>query len=290
LLYFGLRNIATTVYSLKLIKMKARKFWLYLIIALISIGASLFITIHGNYQKGASEYWSPNFFISLITSLVLCLALIWVIYKISARLDCSYDWRKKTKQRLLLQFVLGFLVPAIVDLLIMSVYFELLGTDLFESEFLLIDYVAVILFIVTVNFVFIVYHLLEPVIEIVDQVILTIRSGKAHVDLKASEILYFCLVNRRMEVVVSTGEIFATRESLSNLKFQFNDAGFMQINRSVIINPKIVLGYRKIEQNKIQIIVRPDFINSLQHRPNDVLIVTAEHLENVKKQFNWKRE
>lgn len=124
----------------------------------ISIVASLYILFHGKTIDLRVALIDPRFYLAFITSFCLTFFLIYVVYCITRRLDQLYAWYDRFIKRLSAQLVLGVFVPLAVEIILISIYFMFLGTDVIRSGYLQHDFPLIVLFVVIVNLYFTVMY------------------------------------------------------------------------------------------------------------------------------------
>lgn len=274
--------------------MNVSRFWSLFFLFTISVIASLFIALHGNWDKIDIAFSSINFWVAVATSIILSIVLIVAVYSISKWLDNQYSWQKSKGKRAFLQFICGVLVPAVIDLFIMWIYFRSLGSDLYKSEFLLVDYPVVVSFIVIVNFWFLIVQLFSQSNMLdtqKDQINFDLTINYKRIDIRfnvAKDILYFYRCGRKVLLLTNKGREYPIDQSISKLKDLFEDAGFLQINRALLINSNIVKSYQSpsdIKRNTLIVVFKPQFQSFIENPESDLFEITGGYLDDFKKKF-----
>lgn len=94
----------------------------------------------------------PTIYIrSLTASFIIAFLLTGYIGYVSKRLDKRFDWYSQTIWRLLWQFFLGYLVPAVAAFLLVAGYFAMYGFNVLATNYMREDYTLVLLMLVVIN-------------------------------------------------------------------------------------------------------------------------------------------
>lgn len=269
-----------------------------------AFGASLFIIIYGkpfNVYKAVS---SPGFYLVLAISFCAALLLVELVHYITVKLDAKFGWRSMFADRLVAQVFLCVIVPVFIDLLLFWAYFSVLDQDIFENGFFHLDLPVVAGFLILLSFYYCLYYWmltdarsLEKGLELamkadqenkalIDQksAILMEHKGQ-HIYFKAEDIFYFYRVGKDVKFVTFKGGEYPTKETIGSLAERFSDSGFLQINRSVILNFKTVKGYsRGAKRDTLYLIFKNRYKLLLNDADGDFL-VTKDHIAAIRSRF-----
>src|SRR5690606_4633683 len=142
----------------------------------IAIPVAFYMMLYREEVRWYEALDSGSFWLGLAFSYLTCLLLLWLINRLSYRLDSWYQWRNDTLLRLLYQFALGFAAPAALTILLVSAFFHMIfGLDIQDTEYFSDDYPLVVLLILMGNLYYLVYYLwivphpgYVPVAEVID--------------------------------------------------------------------------------------------------------------------------
>lgn len=259
--------------------------------AIIALIASTYILLHGHsFEVIARAFISPSFYLALAASYPITLLLVFIVHRLTMKLDERYDWRDNFQERVIWQFLLGILVPALLDIVLISAYSAIVGTSFSQSNFFLVDFPIIVSFIILLNMYYVIRYLLltepKPKAEDRDQPgngrfsTLTIDFGGEEKQLNAGEdILYFFTEARLVKVVTRNG-IYPIRDSIGELEKQYSGVGFYRINHGTMVNMRIVQGFTSgKEEDTLKII----FFQPHEIRKEDAgrFVVTKEYVGNV---------
>ncbi|SHM58747.1 LytTR family transcriptional regulator DNA-binding domain-containing protein [Chryseobacterium polytrichastri] len=267
-----------------------------------ALAAAFFIVFHGRPLNLLKAFTSLSFYTAVTVSFVISLLLVYTIHIVTIWLDKRSGWRLEPVKRSLLQFLLGVLLPAVTDVLLISSYFELLGQNIFDNGFLLVDFPVIVFFIIFLNLYYVIHYLLlsdsktiPDYTKEVNQYDENIKTKKLTVDNSGlylefdvqQEILYFYRFRKHVKFTAFNGEEYSFKETLGSAAEQFKDCSFIQINRSVVLNFNIVEDYQPgLKRNTLEIIFENKYFNLLKNENMDRFVVTKEHISKVSNYFN----
>lgn len=264
--------------------------------------ASVYIVFHGRPLNLVKAFTSPGFYIAVITSFAISLILVYAVHRITAYLDRRYDWRSGPVQRSVMQFVFGIVLPALTDVILISVYFELLGQNIFDNGFLLIDFPVIVAFIILLNLYYVIHYLLltepkeaeakenDPYIKQPEN-----NTSRLNVDYHSQHLQFdvpedvLCFYRSGKIVMAFTvhGNEYEVNSSLSDLEERFRPLDFLRINRSLIINGRTIRGYENSEKKySFKIILKPQYRDLIDSSKVSLLYVTKEYFAIFREQFS----
>lgn len=98
-----------------------------------------------------------------------------------------------------------------------------------------------------------------------------------------NDILYFHREGKRVQLMTVHGNLYPINESISNLEQRFSDEGLCRINRSTIINFKLVKGYvAGIRRDTAQPIIKPAYLSFIKDPQSSIFLVTKDFLNSFK--------
>lgn len=265
----------------------------------ISLLASFYIIFHGRPFEIGRAVTSPKFYLALAVSFAVTILLVKIVHYMTLWLDHHVPWRNMTKERIMFQVLLCFVLPLLIDFVILSVYFYLGGTTIFESGFISHDLPLIACFVLLINFYYItlfLYHthyedkgddLLvrgSEVSRFADDTdendLYNIDHNGLHVQIKASDdIIYFIRINRKVHAFAASGIIYHLNDSLKTIESQYNSLGFCKINRSTIVNCRTVKGYSTgVKRDAYMVVFKPEFNFTVSEEIQNYLYITRQLL------------
>jgi len=122
-----------------------------------ALGSSIFIVLHGIWDRFLSAIRYPSFYVALLVSFLVANLLVYMVHKTTLWLDKKYDWKQHLFERILLQSCLGILGPALVDLIAILSFLKATNSD--PLNYLLIDYPVIICLIIFLNIYYLLHYL-----------------------------------------------------------------------------------------------------------------------------------
>ncbi|PIF45353.1 LytTr DNA-binding domain-containing protein [Chryseobacterium sp. 52] len=268
--------------------------------------ASIYILFHGrpiNLVKALSSF---GFYMALAVSFAIALLLVYTIHTVTLWLDKRYDWRSMPLVRAVMQFAFAVVVPALIDLMLISVYFHSLEQSIVENGFLLIDFPVIVAFIIFLNLYYLIQYLLlteakpttmpeysrendgdlgqNPVQSETSK--LTIHYNGQHLQFDVvQEVLYFYRSGKVVKLFTIHGNEYATNLSIAVLEKRFHSEDFYRINRSLIVNCSAILGYVTGEKrDSYTLIFKPQF-HELVTSKDKKFYITKEYLPLFRERF-----
>jgi hypothetical protein len=268
---------------------------------LLAFLASIYIIFHGRPFDIYRALTSPSFYIALIVSLGIGLLLVYYIHRVTVWLDGRCEWRTMPVERSILQFSTGVAAPAVIDLILISIYFQAIGQNIMENDFLLIDYPIIVCLIIFFNIYYLIHYLLvtdragDIAEDFADEqqqgTEFTVEYKDISVQLLLANILCFYRSSRKITIIATDNKEYTRAGTITNIAKQFNDAGFIQINRTVIINLSTVEGFKKgPRKNTIQLLIKQDVEIYFQDLPEEHLLVTKEYIDKFRSAYAGQEE
>lgn len=265
--------------------------------------ASLFIVFHGRPVSLVKAFTSAGFYIALAVSFAIALILVYITHKVTVWLDQKYDWRTTPFERAVMQFIFGAVVPAFTDVILISVYFDLLGQNILDNKFLLIDFPVIVAFIIILNLYYVIHYLLltepkpdaqvkesEPEVTQPENnsAMLTVDSQSQHLQFNVPEdVLCFYRSGKKTLAFTVHGNEYDINTPLAALEERFRMLNFLRINRSVIINGRTIRGYENSEKKySFKIILKPQYRHLIDTTKSSLFYVTREYLVFFRESFS----
>jgi len=259
--------------------------------------ASVYLLFHGRPVNILEAATSPGFYIAFAVSASVALLLVYVVHTTDRYLNKKYDWRTATFERAMLQVLLGVITPALIDLVLLYVYFNILGQNIIDNGFLLIDYPIIICFILILNLYYLIYYFFTSETESTflfnyeghDYINVEIKDTTEKnyiVNQNGKEILLdhydiFCFYRNAKHVILFTmhKEEYAIKEPLSTVTRQLSGGNFQQINRSIVLNLDTVKGYNiGKKRHTLELVFKEKYTGLVEHMGTYQFVVTKENI------------
>ncbi|MCY1662574.1 LytTR family transcriptional regulator DNA-binding domain-containing protein [Chryseobacterium sp. SL1] len=263
-----------------------------------ALAASVYIVLHGRINLFFKAVISVGFYVAVTVSFIIALLLVYYVHSVTIWLDKILDWRNSPVKRSTLQLVLGVITPTFLDIFFISIYFSIIGQNILENGFFLIDLPIIISFLIILNLYYLIHYLLltEPknIVSIskdsrepIQSKTLAIEGDGTMMQFDVGQdILYVYRFKNHVNLFAFNGKEYPMKETLATVAEQFTDCGFIQINRSLALNFSIVEGYQPgPRRNTLELIFKRKYSGLLESQGIDRFIVTKEHIEKVKDFF-----
>lgn len=242
--------------------------------------AAFHININGHWDIIPIAIKTPLFYVAFLFSVVTCYLLLWIIRKLNKVLEEKFPWELSASKRLILQLSLTFMLPALVDLCVLFVYFAATGRLASFKLYINYDFPTVLLFILAADIGYLLSSIYQYAKDKSDRSeYLIIRYNGEYIKLQVrKDILFFIRDKKLVKVFTTNGGIIPFKDSLSNLIKSYGDKGLCQINPSVIINISLLHGY-KVGTNRDTLIpsFKPAYAELVKQTDQMKIRVTKEY-------------
>jgi len=267
----------------------------------VAVLAAFYIVIHGKPFNLLRALYSPGFYIAVAISIVVAMFLVQIVHRCTVILDQKYDWRSMFFVRAVMQSVFGILLPCAVDLIIMSLYFQLQGQNAWENGFIHIDFPVIILFMVILNLYYLVYNLLytkgyelskqqadeKQSVKPEPSSMLIVHYNGKHIQFNVNEdIIFFYRSGRYVKALTVHGNEYLIPKTLGELEDSYSQVDFCRINRSVLINCTTIRGYAACEKRgSFRVIFKPPIAHIVGNSSNVNFIISRDYITLFKDRF-----
>jgi DNA-binding LytR/AlgR family response regulator len=260
-------------------------FWFKIVGSLV---ASEIIDTLGREESFFYRFTTSYFYMDLLGGFVIAL-LLWETVRFATRyLDKKYDWMEKSVQRILLQTILGVIVPALLSFFLTFAYMKFAyNQDIFKTSWLYNEYYAVILIILLINIIYFTWWLylkwkkqpghtssLQQPLQSNKQLskasafsrnthsntIEVTKAGKT-ILLSSHEIAIAYLHDGYCYIKTFGEDVFLTTYPLDEISRMLNENWFFRVNRQVLISRKSCSAYKSIEHGKVELDLHPPIKN-----------------------------
>lgn len=266
----------------------------------VSVIAAFYIVIHGKPFNLLRALYSPGFYIALAISIVVAMFLVQIVHRCTVILDQKYDWRSMFFIRAVMQSVFGIVLPCAVDLIVMSLFFQLQGQNAWENGFIHIDFPVILLLMVILNLYYLIYYLLytksnEQPIQQADEKqtlkaepsMLIVHYNGKHIQFNViDDIVFFYRSGRYVKALSVHGNEYVIPQTIGELEDSFAHVDFCRINRAVLINCTTVRGYANGEKRgSFRIIFKPPIAKIVDNCSDVNFSITKEYLSVFRDRF-----
>ncbi|MBL7706831.1 MAG: LytTR family transcriptional regulator DNA-binding domain-containing protein [Taibaiella sp.] len=246
------------------------KWWFRLILVLIT---SLFVTEIGSSDSLMARF-GKDLIKEYLATAIISITVVELVYFINARLQRRYPWGKgHTWLRVLLQMVLGWIVPVIVVLGLATIYFGIYGVDIRRTDYIFFAIPLVIALLLCLNMLFITapqFILLfqnnqeedaQPQEELENPEKsekplkrIKVPYAKGVMILEPQHVKAAYIVNKRVIIRNSNDQEVLTDLKLDELEEEYLPADdFFRINRQLIVYRRTCIGFESLDYNKMKV-------------------------------------
>ena len=130
----------------------------FLFRVLISLLAAHFIVVQSAVEPMSVLFTKGYYYSSVFSSFIIALILVEIIYFATKKLNERHKNEILTNERIVEQFVSGFLTTSLVAFLLAMILYWINGENIFNSGYFTKLYALILLFIFCVNVVYLLYY------------------------------------------------------------------------------------------------------------------------------------
>ncbi len=251
------------------------KFYIRLILVLL---ISLYISETGSTVGLFHRLVTLDFYKEYFATVFIAQIVFELVYFINRKLEGKYQWTAGWFKRLLAQIGLGIAIPALIVLLLATVYFSLFGVNILKTDYLyyIFPLVLVLIFFLNVILIMTPYfmiglhlngnrHELRPSLVTsglsqaddapgmpIKEAIKAYR-GQTVTFLDSHEIWGAYIVGGNVLLITKDKEELVTDFNLDELEALLDKADYFRINRQLIAARQACKGYLAIEYGKLEV-------------------------------------
>jgi hypothetical protein len=250
------------------------KFWFRLVLVLV---ASVYVTELGSMDSLATRLRTVDFYKEYIATVLISLSVVEFVNGINVRLNRKVPWHGHIFYRLLLQALLGWLLPLIMVFLMATGYFYAYDVDIFRTDYLYYGFPFVVLLILLINIVFLMtpYFVLgirllrnsqdtspTPVMPLAEDAAahttavmrIKVQDGNSALFLSPEQIAGAYIIDGRVIVRHKDANEYLTDLTLDELEKEYLPMqNFFRINRQLIASRCSCKAYKPLEFGKIEV-------------------------------------
>lgn len=240
------------------------KFWFRLILVLIT---SLFVTEIGSSDSLMARF-TKDLIKEYLATAIISTTVVELVYFTNRKLQDRIPWGNgQTWLRVLLQTVLGWIVPVIVVIGLAAIYFWIYGVDIRRTDYIFFATPVVIALLLVLNMLFIMAPLFillfqnnqdtkaqpheehsKPLKRI------KVPYAKGIMILEPQQVKAAYIVNKRVIIRNSKDQEVLTDLKLDELEEDYLPPDdFFRINRQLIVYRRICTGFESLDYNKMKV-------------------------------------
>lgn len=250
------------------------------------------ISIHSRLDEIMVALVTPRYYLALGISIAAAFGIMFIIRTVCRLLNKHHPLRSNFWKRILLQFLCGLGIPAVLELIIFELYFRAMGLDIFSSYFVYYDFPLVLAFMFIVNMFYFDYTGSKDKTQTEENDgdhIYIKRYGKVTKICISKEVLYVKRSPKGVHIFTKSGAKYSEYFALSTFLTEYGNKGLVQINRSVIINLAIIEGYQNgTRYGTLELIIKPEYKELKCMQDHNLFVVTAKEVNQFKEKFSGK--
>lgn len=251
-----------------------KSFWFRLIaVAFVSV----FITELGSVDSLFKRLHTLDFYREYFATLIISLTIVEWIYTVNDRLEKNVPWHQQVFKRLMLQVLLGLLVPSLLVFALASVYFAIHGYNIFQTDYLVFGFPLVMVMIILLNILLVMlpYFLIgmrqlqgkpsssSAIAAADDQQFadeplpfsrIKAYNGNSVIMLVPEEVLAAYIVGGKVLLKSTEKAELLTDFTLDELEKEYLPTdSFFRINRQLILHRDMCKGFKSLDYGKLEV-------------------------------------
>ncbi|SFH19374.1 hypothetical protein [Pedobacter insulae] len=227
-----------------------------LIRVFVALLASHFVVVHGTKKSWLELFNKGYYYASLFYSMLIAYLLIEYIYMVSRIINKVFDEHGSAAKRLKYQFIFGFFFASVNAFLLAMILFWIKDENIFTSGYFKNLFVYILLFIFTINVVYLLYYeyvkvpkIRYQMIEIDPAMMGSLRSSALEANLPA--IIYH--ENKICFAVDFNGVKTIWPHTIAESMGFLNPADYFQINRKDIVHRAAIVSFSSYQLRFLKI-------------------------------------
>jgi hypothetical protein len=243
-----------------------RDIYFRIILALIAAHTILWFAA----KENIFELWTSWFYYrDLALSFLIAFLLINEVYLVTVKLDKRYDWKQYTAERIGLQLTFGLIMPCITAFLLAVGYFRIFHLNIFETEYLRLDFPVIVILIVLLNVYYLAFYFFnqwrlaesrqlevsKPFKE--SRKVFVVQKGVKNIPVPIETISYIYHDGQYNFLRTNEREDFMITQPLDEVQQLLPENLFFRANRQMIVNLTACLHFEPLEFGKLALNVNP---------------------------------
>jgi len=237
----------------------------------LCILAAFLVAMYGTGAHFLDSLSNSPFYIKLLAALLIAGFFLEFVHWVTVTLDKVYDWKERPLARLALQFVLGVLLPGLIDFLFLSLYKWYFGlTSMHENPGSHSSFSAMVLPVFLFNLYYLFYyHILRRKetknLTKAENELLLVQQGNKTIPVLLQDIRYIHRQDRLNYLITSVETRYFLSETLDELERQLPSRNFFRVNRKMIIHYRACTHFQSNGHGKLLLRLNPSF-------PEDIVV------------------
>jgi hypothetical protein len=223
--------------------------------------------------ESIAELWLRSNYWAALSSGWLIAFVVWTLVSfITHQLDLRYDWLRQSVQRIVIQLLLGVVVPGVLLLFMTWIQVRVLwNQNIIENEFHLVEFPFILLILVLVNGAYFAWYLYYRMKDLEANItgsnkararegsyskILMVNSGNVQVPVPVASI-HFIEKQGDYSLIKTPGRDYVSTASLDEMENALDPDIFFRANRQIIIAFPSCRSIRSLDYGKLEVQTEP---------------------------------
>jgi len=223
----------------------------------VALLASHFVVVNGSKKAWLELFTRSYYYASLFYSMVIAYLLIEYIFMVSRIVNKAFDEHGLGAKRLKYQFIFGFCLASFNAFLLAMLLFWIKNENIFNSGYFKNLFIYIVLFIFTINVVYLLYYEYLKVPKMryqrieIDPALMKQRRNKA---LEASQPALIYHENKTCFAVDFKGVTTIWPNTIAESMDFLNAVNYFQINRKDIVHRAAVVSFSSYQLRFLKIV------------------------------------
>lgn len=224
-----------------------------------------FLAVHiGNENSLRQLLQIPSYYSDLLLALCCSFGLGWYTRELCMWLEIKFSWTEDPKQRLIVQLILGVILPSSVILFIEAIYLSILNVKLEDSSIFYLELPIIIILCLMINLIYLVLLKNRQTPEI--QNVLekenytenfVVQAGKGFLSISRDDVAYFRIQNKLTFLITEDGQSYLYDVPFKSIIDGLPPKEFFQRNRQVIAKRNNIKRSIQTETRRLKIELCP---------------------------------
>ncbi len=223
------------------------------------------LVVHiGNENSFAQLISIPSYYSDLVLAICCSYLLGLYVKYLVFWMNKKYPWHQRPKSRILIQFMLGIVLPTSILLIVELVYLSLLNIKLEDSSIFYLELPLILIFCLLINLIYIAlnYHQLSKGFQGQQNVhglksYFLVQKGKGLLNISEEDVAYFRIQNKLTFLVTCRGESYLYDFPFKEILPGLPQNEFFQLNRQVIAKRSSILKTVPTDTRRLEIELFP---------------------------------
>ena len=246
---------------------------------IFAIAGAHLVTEFGGNEPWLQRLFTKEYYIEFGSTLAITLLIIHMVWWATVVLDRNFPWHGLPVQRVLLQLLLGLVVPTFVTLLLASGYFALYGLSIFDTNYHLYALPFIVALIAIFNIYYYIRYLLaerarlvagaantQPILDIAETApenghkqAFLVHTPTRSFPVAPDTIAYFYRDDGGVHIRLFDGADYLLARSLDAIEQQVDGTRFFRVARHMIASYEAIRGYHPLNFGKLGLTIRPAY-------------------------------